>query len=204
MDTGFLHTAAKTLQEWLGRRPEGDTEIPVRYREEGDEPVGGAPVEPLLPDQTESIAQALDQRLEAIAQGTLYAHKGEPPEAVGNALNMDAGLILVALDETLYSDEQGVEHLREILERWEELRNESLPEEDLENFLDVAEEYRRAWREYPGSEPFPFLMALGATDAFMLAEDEGPHPDEVARVAHSLADDAAHFYGEMVRLLAGR
>lgn len=204
MDTGFLHKAAETLREWLGRRPEGEVEIPVRYREAGDEPVGGAAVEPLFPDQAESIAQILDQRLESMAQGELYAHEGEPPEALGNALNLDAGLILVAMDETLGSDEQAVEQLREIMQQWGQLRGEALPEEELEDFLRMAEEYRRAWREFPGEEPFPFLMAIGATDAFMLAEEDGPRPEEVAQVAYSLADDAARFYGDVARILGSR
>ena len=206
LDTGFLHKAAETLRGWVGGRTEGGTEVPVRMRGgEEDEPAGGAVVEPLFPDQVESIAHLLDRRLEAMAQGEVYAYREEPPEELGNALNLDAGLVLIALDETLGSDESGVEQLREVMQQWGELRGESLPDQELEEFLQMAEEYRRAWREFPEAEPFPFIVAIGATDAYMLAEEEeSPDPEEVARVAAAMLDDAARFYGEVTRILGAR
>ncbi|MEF8793656.1 hypothetical protein [Thiohalorhabdus sp.] len=206
MDTGFLHKAAETVRGWIGGHTESGAEVPVRMRGgEEDEPAGGPPVEPLYPDQVESIAHRLDQRLESMAQGELYAYQGEPPTELGNALNLDAGLVLIALDETLASDESGREQLREVMEQWGELRGEALPEQELEEFLQMAEEYRRAWREFPGAEPFPFILAIGATDAYMLAEEEeAPRPEEVAPVAAAMMDDAARFYGELTRILGAR
>jgi len=171
---------------------------------EEDEQAGGAAVEPLYPDQAESIAHLLDQRLESMARGELYAYNGEPPTELGNALNLDAGLLLISLDETLGSDDSGLEQLRDVMEQWGELRGEALPEQELEDFLQMAEEYRQAWREYPDAEPFPFIIAIGATDAFMLAEEDSPDPDEVARVGQALFDDAARFYGEVARILGAR
>jgi hypothetical protein len=206
MDTGFLHKAADTLRGWLGARSESGVEVPVRMRgSEEEEPAGGPAVEPLYPDQVESIAHLLDQRLEAMAQGELYAYQGEPPAELGNALNLDAGLLLISLDETLASDAGGLEQLREVMQQWGELRGEALPDEELEDFLQMAEEYRQAWREYPDAEPFPFIVTIGATDAYMLAEgEESPDPEEVARVASAMADDAARFYGEVSRILGAR
>lgn len=206
MDTGFLHKAAETLRGWLGERTPEGVEVPVRTRGgEEDEPSGGPAVEPLFPDQVESIAHLLDQRLESMAQGELYARDGEPPLELGNALNLDAGLLLISLDETLGSEDSGLEQLREVMQQWGELRGESLPEQELEDFLQMAEEYRRAWREFPEPDPFPFIVAIGATDAYMLAEEEdSPDPEEVARVASAMAGDAARFYGEVSRILGAR
>lgn len=207
MDTGFLHKAADTLREqYAGISGEG-VEIPVRVRggaEEEEEAPGGPPVEPLFPDQVDSLVQLLDERLEAMARGELYARGGEPPEELGNALNLDAGLILISLDETLGRGETAVEQLREVMRQWGEMREESLPDEELEDFLRMAEEYRRAWREFPEPEAFPFVVAIGATDAFMLAEESEPEAEEVARTASAMLDDAARFYGEVSRILGAR
>jgi hypothetical protein len=205
MDTGFLHKAAETLRGWVGGRTETGVEVPVRMRGgEEDEPAGGAAVEPLYPDQAESIAHLLDQRLESMARGEVYAFEGEAPTELGNALNLDAGLLLISLDETLGSDDSGLHQLREVMEHWGELRGEALPEQELEDFLQMAEEYRQAWREYPEAEPFPFIVAIGATDAYMLAEEDSPDPQEVARVAAAMMEDAARFYGEVTRILGAR
>ena len=206
MDTGFLHKAAETLRGWVGGHTDSGVEVPVRMRgADEDEAAGGPSVEPLYPDQVESIAHLLDQRLESMAQGELYAYQGEPPEELGNALNLDAGLLLISLDETLGSDEGGVDQLREVMQQWGEIRGEALPDEELEEFLQMAEQYRQAWREFPGPEPFPFVLAIGATDAYMLAEEEqAPDPDQVARVAAAMLDDAARFYGEVTRILGAR
>ncbi|HKJ70674.1 MAG TPA: hypothetical protein VKA55_02890 [Gammaproteobacteria bacterium] len=207
MDTGFLHKAAETLRGWIGARTDSGVEVPVRMRGSAEEePAAGGPaLEPLYPDQTESVAHLLDQRLEGMARCEVYAYQGEPPTELGNALNLDAGLLLIALDETLGSDEGAVEQLHEVMRQWGELRGEALPEEELEEFLQMAEQYRQAWREFPQPEPFPFVVAIGATDAFMLAEgEESPDPDEVARVAAAMMDDAARFYGEVTRILGAR
>ena len=182
MDTGFLHKAAETVHRGFGGQTEDGTAIPVRMRGgEEDEPAGGALMEPLYPDQVESLAHLLDQRMEAIAEGRVYAREGEPPEEVGNALNLDAGLLLIAIDERLGSDETGVDQLQDIMQEWGEIRGEALPQEDREEFLHMAEEYRRAWREFPGEGPFPFIVALGATDTYMLAEEQEPEPEEVGQ-----------------------
>jgi hypothetical protein len=205
MDTGFLHKAAEAVGSWFGGRTEDGVEVPVRMRGgEEDEPAGGAAVEPLYPDQVESLAHLLDQRLEAIAEGEVYARDGEAPEELGNALNLDAGLVLIVLDERLGSDEAGVDQLQEIMREWGEVRGEALGEEDLEEFLRMAEEYRRAWREHPSEEPFPFILALGATDTYMLAEEEEPDPEEVARAAFAMLPDAARFYAEVSRIVGVR
>lgn len=207
MDTGFLHKAAAHVHRWLGERPDAEAvNVPVRTRtsDEADEHPGAAPVEPLFPDQADAIARLLDERLEAMARGEVYQAEGQQPEALGNALNLDAALVLIALDETLGG--AGEQQLSEIMEQWAEQRAEALPEEDLADFLHMADEYRQAWREFPGEDPFPFVLAIGATDAFMLAESEAgePEPETVARVAACLFDDAAGFYGEVVRILNER
>ncbi|MFA9460603.1 hypothetical protein [Thiohalorhabdus methylotrophus] len=206
MDTSFLHKAADLLRSWYGEHTEQGAEIPVRTRVSDEEDVpGAAPVEPLYPDQVETIAQTLDQRLESMAQGRLYAYQGEPPEELGNALNLDAGLILIALDETLNSGESGVDHLRDIMEQWGRLRGEALPEQELEDFLGMATEYLSAWKDFPDQEVFPFVLAIGATDTYMLAEgEESPEPEHVARVAAAMLDDAARFYADVSRIVGVR
>lgn len=205
MDTGFLHKAAEAVHSWCGGRTEEGVEIPVRMRgSEEDEPAGGALMEPLYSDQVESLAHLLDQRMEAIADGRVYARDGEPPEEMGNALNLDAGLLLIVLDEMLGSDEAGLDQLQQVMGEWSETRGEALADEDLEEFLQMAEEYRRAWREFPEGEPFPFILALGATDTYMLAEEEEPAPEEVAKAAYGMLPDAARFYQEVSRIVGAR
>ncbi len=205
MDTGFLHKAAENLRGRFGATMEEGVEIPVRMQPEaGEEVPGGAVVEPLFPDQVESIARLLDERLEAMARGEVYALNGEPPNELGNAINLDAGLILISLDETLGRGESGLDQLREVMQQWGEMRQENLPEEELEDFLRMAEEYRRAWQEFPEADPFSFVMAVGATDTYMLAEEQEPDPEEVARTASAMVPDAARFYREVCRIVGAR
>ncbi|KPV39164.1 hypothetical protein AN478_12875 [Thiohalorhabdus denitrificans] len=206
MDTSFLHKAADLLRGQYGERTESGAEIPVRTRVSDEEDMpGAAPVEPLYPDQAETIAELLDQRLEAMAQGQLYAYQGQPPEELGNALNLDAGLLLIALDETLNSGDSGIEHLRAVMEQWGELRGEALPEEELEDFLGMASEYLSAWKDFPNQEVFPFILAIGATDTYMLAEEEeAPDPEHVAGIAGAMMEDAVRFYGEVTRIVGAR
>ena len=204
MDTGFLHKAAEQLQQRQAGLTDDGVEIPVRTLPlHEDEDPGGAPVEPLYPDQVSQLAELLNRRLDDMASGAVYARAGEPPEEIGHALNLDAGLMLIALDEVLRTDEAGVEQLQDIVNEWGQMQGEPLPEDELHEFLRMADEYRRAWRDLPQAEPFPFIVAIGATDTFMLAEDENqdPDPDEVTAAAAAMLEDAVRLYRETVAIL---